>query len=70
MKDAKIAEVLQEMLPYLDNSQMEQLQRVLQHTFGTAPWKKSRTGSRPNRHQIWLICFSLQSVWKVVLKRR
>lgn len=33
MKDAKIAEVLQEMLPYLDNSQMEQLQRVLQHTF-------------------------------------
>lgn len=37
MKDAKIAEVLQEMLPYLDNSQMEQLQRVLQHTF----WKCS-----------------------------
>ena len=33
MKDAKIAEVLQEMLPYLDNSQMEQLQRVLQHAF-------------------------------------
>lgn len=33
MKDAKIAEVLQEMLPYLDNSQLEQLQRVLQHTF-------------------------------------
>ena len=33
MKDAKINEVLQEMLPYLDNAQMEQLQRVLQHTF-------------------------------------
>ena len=33
MKDAKIKEVLQGMLPYLDNAQMEQLQRVLQHTF-------------------------------------
>ena len=32
MKDAKIKEVLQDMLPYLDNAQMEQLQRVLQHT--------------------------------------
>lgn len=33
MKDAKIKEVLQDMLPYLDNAQMEQLQRVLQHAF-------------------------------------
>ena len=33
MKDAKIKEVLQEMLPYLDNAQMEQLQRALQRTF-------------------------------------
>jgi len=33
MKDAKIKEILQEMLSYLDNAQMEQLQRVLQHTF-------------------------------------
>ena len=32
MKDAKISEVLQRMLPYLNNAQMEQLQRVLQHT--------------------------------------
>jgi len=33
MKDVKIKEVLQEMLPYLNNAQMEQLQRVLQHIF-------------------------------------
>ena len=33
MKDAKINEVLQKMLPYLDNAQMGQLQKVLQHTF-------------------------------------
>ncbi|MBR1810115.1 MAG: tyrosine-type recombinase/integrase [Clostridia bacterium] len=33
MKDEKLNEVLQGMLPYLDNAQMEQLKRVLQHTF-------------------------------------
>ena len=42
MKDAKIAEVLQEMLPYLDNSQMEQLQRVLQHTFWNCSVEKKQ----------------------------
>ena len=33
MKDEKIQEVLLQMQPYLDNAQMEQLQRTLQHTF-------------------------------------
>ncbi len=33
MKDEKLNEVLQEMLPFLDNAQTEQLKRVLQHTF-------------------------------------
>lgn len=42
MKDAKIAEVLQEMLPYLDNSQMKQLQRVLQHTFWNCSVEKKQ----------------------------
>lgn len=44
MKDAKITEVLQEMLPYLDNSQMEQLQRVLQHTFWNCSVKEKQDG--------------------------
>lgn len=44
MKDAKIAEVLQEMLPYLDNSQMEQLQRVLQHTFWNCSVEEQQDG--------------------------
>lgn len=33
MKDEKIKEVLRQMQPYLDNAQMEQLQRTLQHAF-------------------------------------
>ena len=33
MKEEKIKEVLRQMQPYLDNAQMEQLQRTLQHTF-------------------------------------
>ena len=45
MKDAKIAEVLQEMLPYLDNSQMEQLQRVLQHTFWNCSVEEKQDGA-------------------------
>lgn len=44
MKDAKIAEVLQEMLPYLDNSQIEQLQRVLQHTFWNCSVEEKQDG--------------------------
>ena len=44
MKDAKIAEVLQEMLPYLDNSQMEQIQRVLQHTFWNCSVEEKQDG--------------------------
>ena len=44
MKDAKIAEVLQEMLPYLDNSEMEQLQRVLQHTFWNCSVEEKQDG--------------------------
>ena len=44
MKNAKIAEVLQEMLPYLDNSQMEQLQRVLQHTFWNCSVEEKQDG--------------------------
>ena len=44
MKDAKIKEVLQEMLPYLDNAQMEQLQRVLQHTFWNCSVEEEQDG--------------------------
>lgn len=33
MKDQLISEVTRQMLPYLDNAQMEQLQEVLQHCF-------------------------------------
>ena len=33
MKDAKLNEVLQSMQSYLDNVQLEQLKRVLQHAF-------------------------------------
>lgn len=44
MKDVKINEVLQEMLPYLDNAQMEQLQRVLQHTFWSCSVEEKQDG--------------------------
>jgi site-specific recombinase XerD len=44
MKNAKIAEVLQEMLPYLNNAQMEQLQRVLQHTFWNCSVEEKQDG--------------------------
>lgn len=44
MKDAKINEVLQKMLPYLDNSQMEQLQRVLQYTFWNCSVEEKQDG--------------------------
>ena len=33
MKDEKLNEVLQNMLPYLDNAQMDQLKKVLQAAF-------------------------------------
>lgn len=33
MKNQLIAEIARQMMPYLDNAQMEQLQNVLQHTF-------------------------------------
>lgn len=33
MKEQLIAEVMRQMLPYLDNAQMEQLQDVLGHCF-------------------------------------
>ena len=49
MKDAKIAEVLQGMLPYLDNSQMEQLQRVLQHTFWNCSVEEKQDGEPPEQ---------------------
>ena len=32
MKDEKTKEILQQMLPYLDNAQMAQLKKVLEHT--------------------------------------
>ena len=33
MKNQLISEITRQMIPYLDNAQMEQLQEVLQHTF-------------------------------------
>lgn len=33
MKEQQITEITRKMLPYLDNSQMEQLQEVLTHCF-------------------------------------
>ena len=32
MKDGKTKEILQQMMPYLDNAQMAQLKKVLEHT--------------------------------------
>ncbi len=44
MKDAKINEVLQKMLPYLNNAQMEQLQKVLQRTFWNCSVEEKQDG--------------------------
>ena len=32
MKDELVAEVMQQMLPYLDNAQLKQLRLVMEHT--------------------------------------
>ena len=45
MKDAKITEVMQAMLPYLDNAQMEQLQSVLKNTFWNCTIEEKQDGN-------------------------
>lgn len=49
MKDAKINEVLQNMLPYLNNAQMEQLQRVLQHTLWNCTVEEHQDEMSPDK---------------------
>ena len=52
MKQQIISEVVQQMLPHLDNAQMQQLQKVLESTlFGceiTAQTEKKDTDNNPN----------------------
>ena len=51
MKQQIISEVMQQMLPHLDNTQMQQLQKVLENTlFGckiTAQTEKKDTNDNP-----------------------
>ena len=56
MKQQIISEVVQQMLPHLDNAQMQQLQKVLENTlFGceiTAQTEKSDTDNNPKLDKI------------------
>ena len=45
MKDQLISEITRQMIPYLDNAQMEQLQNVLQHALWNVQITANEDGS-------------------------
>lgn len=47
MKNQLISEITRQMIPYLDNAQMEHLQEVLQHTFWNVQITASENGIQP-----------------------
>lgn len=47
MKNQLISEITRQMIPYLDNAQMEQLQEVLQHTFWNVQITANENGIQP-----------------------
>ena len=49
MKDEKTKEILQQMLPYLDNAQMAQLQKVLEHTLWNCTITESSHGGEKEK---------------------
>lgn len=60
MKDTKINEVLQQMQPHLNNAQLEQLQKVLQHTFWDCTVEEKQTDGQPD-HSVNLVELFLAS---------
>lgn len=42
MKEQLITEITRQMLPYLDNYQMEQLQETLSHCFGECRFRRKK----------------------------
>lgn len=47
MKNQLISEITRQMIPYLDNAQMEHLQEVLQHTFWNVQITANANGIQP-----------------------
>lgn len=69
MKDQLITEITRQMLPYLDNSQMEQLQEVLSHCFwdvqvSIVPEAEQSRSSHERKKPMWncWICLFLLNV--------
>lgn len=70
MKQQIISEVVQQMLPHLDNAQMQQLRKVLENAlFGceiTAQTEKKDTDDNPRKVAIWLNGKQLK--WAILVK--
>ena len=47
MKNQLISEITRQMIPYLDNAQMEQLQNVLQHALWNVQITANEDGAQP-----------------------
>ena len=61
MKDDKLNEVLQGMQVFLDNAQMEQLKRVLQHTFWNCTVTETETPGEPEEQNSRMVELFLAS---------
>jgi site-specific recombinase XerD len=61
MKDDKLNEVLQGMQAFLDNAQMEQLNRVLQHTFWNCTVTETETPGEPEEQNSRIVELFLSS---------
>ena len=61
MKDDKLNEVLQGMQAFLDNAQMEQLKRVLQHTFWNCTVTETETPGEPEEQNSRIVELFLSS---------
>lgn len=61
MKDDKLNEVLQGMQVFLDNAQMEQLKRVLQHTFWNCTVTETETPCEPDEQNSRMVELFLSS---------
>ena len=58
MKQQIISEVMQQMLPYLDNAQLQQLQKVLENTLFGCEITAQKEGYRRESKADRCFCFS------------
>lgn len=72
MKEQLTTEITRQMLPYLDNAQMEQLQEVLSHCFWVCRSLLTRMQysirKKKQMQNCWK-CLFRRSVWRVAAKK-